>query len=343
MEVFTQINTTQYKKLLKFCLQYPDWSLMVVGKAGIGKTQIAKEIATEANAGLVEIYLSIREPFDLIGAIFPVKTEKGMVSVRAISEIMKRAWDEYNKKQRVVLLFDEFTHANKNVLKSLYQLLLERKIEDQELPPNTLTILIGNLDYEGLGWSIEEFPKAFLDRCIRVELTFSFDEFFDYAIKRDFHSSILGFIKWKPEMVEKLTPRTLERCSNTLKIIENLNLNEKEKRDMENLLLRVIMGEAVYGTYKIWKETSAVNVFYILDNFDKVKLSEEQFIAFVIQLAYLLKDKSYWDKVAKIIYKFPQELLLFLLRSNEEFKCYVMEELPEGKKIFKVFKEILDK
>lgn len=334
--MFTRVNVREYYEILEQLKEeISPPSLMVVGKAGIGKTQIVKEFAKQNDFGLVEVYLSIREPFDLTGAVFPIEKKEGnevmLYSERAIPEIIKMARKVEEKGKRVVLLFDEFTHATDTVLKSLYQLLLEKKIENQELPPDTLTILVGNLDYEGLGWSIENFPKAFLDRCLRIELIFDIKQFVEYMVEKKFNEDLISFVLRYPEIIEDdkylMTPRRVELCN---RYVSN------------DLMLKVAMGEQVYDMFKVWKEKiKKLDVMRFLENPKEItKLPKDEIIAIISQVVRFLKDKKYYPMVCNLLdYVKDEELLFYLITWENEFKEYVIKNRYDLiKKIVNLFK-----
>jgi len=334
--MFTRVNVREYYEILEQLKEeISPPSLMVVGKAGIGKTQIVKEFAKENDFGLVEVYLSIREPVDLTGAIFPIEKKEGnevmLYSERAIPEIIKMVRKVEEKGKRVVLLFDEFTHATDTVLKSLYQLLLEKKIENQELPPDTLTILVGNLDYEGLGWSIENFPKAFLDRCLRIELVFDLRQFVQYMVEKKFHEDLISFIIRYPEVIEDdkylMTPRRVELCN---RYVSN------------DLMLKVAMGEQVYDMFIVWKEKiRRLNVMEFLEDPKKLsKLEKDELIAITTQVVSFLKNKEYFPKIVKLLdYIEDEEILFYLITWDTAFKEFVIKNRYDlVKKIVNLFK-----
>lgn len=371
--LFYPISTKEYKKILeaffKGELIFPvsggmvNNAMVVVGPAGIGKTQIAKQMALEMGHVVLEVYLSMREPIDLIGCPLPqdLKGDDGVrrVTIRTIPELIYLTNDLKEKTgKNVLVLFDEFANAERNTLKALYQILLEQRIEDLSFPKGTKILLLGNEDYEGVGWVIEEFPFAFLDRLMRYRLGVNVDDWIKWALNEgDIHPAVIGFIKYKPEFLHVMdmkkgllaTPRAWQRVSCILK-----EFSYAGDDSLVVPLVGGVIGSGLAGTFFNWmKVIQGIDMLEVIKKCDLREIigNVEREFALISSLASLLnKDngKEYFEYAGKIAYAIyeagkkgmtdrSQEMLIFLFFSAKKFTSwfFISKVKPEFKEYAK--------
>ncbi|MEO0086853.1 MAG: AAA family ATPase [candidate division WOR-3 bacterium] len=319
------------KTMVKALLEDPNRVLpavMILGKPGIGKTSIVREIGKEFRMEVLTFLLSLRDPSDLFGSKIPEKIGDDWVTKLSVPQVISEATLAYKRTGNpVIILFDEFNHATPMVLKGLFQLLLERRMESFTLPPS-LIILCGNRDYENLGWSMEEFPMAFWDRVLKLEMVFSLDEWIDWALRNGMDERIIGFVKWKPEIIFMetdgfvITPRTLERASNLLKVVRE-----------DIWILRTVLGDAGFSAFQTWLVVVAkINFFDVLNNPFKIqRLSPQEVLAFTVSLASYLRntDEKGFQKCLVAFENLPEEYKVFILHSCPKFIEWIMEKHPK--------------
>lgn len=340
---FYPITPKQYEKILRDIFRKEmEINIILVGSPGIGKTEISKAVAKEFNRAVIELYLSMRDPTDLAGAKIPIEKDNVVKTVTAIPEIVTSAIEAFEKEgKKVVLLFDEFTHASPNTLKCLYQLLLEKKIEKFTLPQGTVALLLGNLDYEGLGWSLEEFPYAFLDRALRFELQLKEEEWFDWAFKNQIHPEVIGFLKNKPEYLYQqskdivVTPRSWAKISQILYTFPD---NE--------ILIGGVLGSKLTPVFRAWRNVvSSIDVMKILKTKNLPFLNDkEKLLGFCASLISILnRNNEHYEDAMEILPKLDEELIVFILSACPNFKNYMFikkYDHPFTKEIIKKFKKI---
>jgi len=142
---------------------------ILLGEAGVGKTEIIKRIAKEKNRKLIVLILSQMEPGDLLG--LPAKDEKTGKTV-----YYKPDWWPEDKEQTIIFL-DEINRAHVSVRNAVMQLLIDKRIHNNRLPQNTWVVAAMNPATED--YEVEQMiDKAFIDRFVWLKVT---NNIFDWS------------------------------------------------------------------------------------------------------------------------------------------------------------------
>lgn len=99
---------------------------LLVGHFGVGKTDIARQIASETGRNLIILILSQMEPGDLIG--LPAKENDKTVFLRP------DWWPENGKS---IILLDEINRAHRSIRNAIMQLVIDKRIHNHILPEDT--------------------------------------------------------------------------------------------------------------------------------------------------------------------------------------------------------------
>ena len=111
--------------------------VMLWGAPGIGKSQIIRKIADDHGAKVIDIRLSQMEPSDLRGIPF----KNGDLVDWSIPSILP---NEKRHGIQGVLFLDEITSAPPTVSAAAYQLILDRKLGEYEVPVGWVIFAAGN-------------------------------------------------------------------------------------------------------------------------------------------------------------------------------------------------------
>ena len=139
-----------------------------------------------------------------------------------------------------ILFLDEITSAPPTVSAAAYQLILDRKLGDYQLPKGWIIIAAGNRAGDrGVNY---QMPAPLANRFSHYNLEVSLDEWVIWAYKNKIDERIIGFLRYRPEHLFSFdaaknpkafaTPRTWEFSSKSL--------IKFEKTD--NLLLPALSG-----------------------------------------------------------------------------------------------------
>lgn len=115
---------------------------LILGKIGVGKSQIVKELHEEVVGGYFEdIRISTMDRTDIKG-LFEIKDGK------TVWRIPERIYKFCEPGATGVLFFDEINLADEGVQSSLYQIILDRKIENEKISDGVIIVAAGNTSDE---------------------------------------------------------------------------------------------------------------------------------------------------------------------------------------------------
>jgi hypothetical protein len=162
-------------------------SMFLWGPPGIGKSQVIKAMATELGMGFVDIRLSQMDPTDIRGIPYPTE-EDGVKGMRWSAPLVL----PHDPKARVIILLDEFNSAPPSVQAAAYQLVLDRKLGEYEVPEGCMIIAAGNRETDkGVTFRM---PTPLANRFVHVEMTHNFDDWQEVALKGKYNKDVVGFL-----------------------------------------------------------------------------------------------------------------------------------------------------
>lgn len=171
--------------------------VMLWGAPGIGKSQIVAQIADKHQVPMIDIRLSQMEPSDLRG--IPFKNEELVDwSIPSILPDAKRHGE------RGVLFLDEITSAPPTVAAAAYQLILDRRLGEYQVPEGWAIFAAGNRQGDrGVTYSM---PSPLANRFSHYELDVHLDDWVAWAYKHQIDEGIIGFLRYRPEHLFEFDP-----------------------------------------------------------------------------------------------------------------------------------------
>lgn len=116
---------------------------MITGSAGTGKSSIVQAVADKLNLHLIDVRVSQLLPYDLAGLIAP-NAERTEASYLPISTFPYENDTPPDGKEGYILFLDEFNSGDRSTLAAAYKLILDRKVGEHNLHPNTRIVCAGN-------------------------------------------------------------------------------------------------------------------------------------------------------------------------------------------------------
>ena len=171
--------------------------VMLWGPPGVGKSQMVAQIAARHAAPVIDIRLSQMEPSDLRGIPFRVE---GRVDW-AIPSILP---DAQRHGSAGVLFLDEITSAPPAVSAAAYQLILDRRLGDYQVPPHWAIFAAGNRQGDrGVTYSM---PAPLANRFSHFEVETHLDDWVSWAYANGIDERVIAFLRFRPELLFDFDP-----------------------------------------------------------------------------------------------------------------------------------------
>lgn len=207
-------------------------SVSMVGPMGVGKSSAVRSIASELSkfvgydVGVTDIRLLNFSPVDLRG--IPTADAEKEFTVW----LKPKIFDLPNDKVHILFL-EEISSAPQSLQAAAYQIVLDRRIGEFEIPDKTIILTAGNRTIDR---SVAiRLSKALANRLIHFEVRSDIDSWFEWALRNRIDERIIGYLSFdnsklnvEPDL-ETLafpTPRSWEFVSRVLKLSTDKSLEE---------------------------------------------------------------------------------------------------------------------
>ncbi len=219
----------------------PKQTFRIIGPAGVGKTEVCKQIANELSESLnkkfhlkmIKAPVVTRDDFIIP---FPVKEKDGIENFKMlISDFVPTEEDSYG-----LFVIDECSRGDYALQQLMWQIQNEQMIHTHQFPKGWFVIAVDNPDDSEYNMeSLED--AAGLRRMLHFYTDVSVIDFINHGIKTNFHPAVIEFIQTFPEYIYDFkaqkaggvyaNPASYERVSNILWGLEDNDLDFKENLD----------------------------------------------------------------------------------------------------------------
>ena len=167
------------------------------GAPGIGKSSIVKQIADEKDIGFIDLRLALMDPTDLKG--IPFYDKESHTALWAPPAFLPRQGEG-------ILFLDELNSAAPSVQASAYQLILDRKVGEYELPDGWAIVAAGNR--EGDRGVTYRMPSPLANRFVHFEMDVSVDDWRLWAYKKGLDERVISYISYRSEHLFTFDPKS---------------------------------------------------------------------------------------------------------------------------------------
>lgn len=196
-------------------------AVLGLGAPGVGKSQVIRQIGKKYGFKVIDIRLAQMSEVEIGGLIYP--NESRTKTVWLAPEVLP---NEERDGKNTILLLDEITSCTKRVQVAAYQLILDRRIGQYELPEGCFVVALGNREDDDGVYVRLSGPLA--DRFEIHYIEPDFDSWKnDYALKYGVHEYVINYLTFKPAALHNqavsddsmvfATPRSWDRVSEILK------------------------------------------------------------------------------------------------------------------------------
>jgi hypothetical protein len=282
--------------------------IFVWGGPGIGKSEVIHQIAKNIDAKVIDIRLSLWEPTDIKGIPYFNSKENNMVWAQP-SELPTKA--EAKKHKNIVLFLDEMNSAAPSVQAAAYQLILNRKVGQYELPDNVLICAAGNREADkGV---VYRMPAPLANRFIHLEMKPEFDDWFEWAVEHNIHKDVVGYLTFSKKDLYDFDPKSPSRSFATPRswsFVSELLSDDLDENTVTDLVSGAV-GEGLAVKFMAHRKVASElpNPSEILEGKITEMKSKEisAMYSLTVSLCYELKeandkkDKKFNDKVSKFL------------------------------------------
>lgn len=284
---------------------------LILGAPGIGKSQIAQSVAKKRGCKFIDFRLLTMSETDLKGIPFPSEDNK-----KAIFLHLDILPDVERDGEEGILLLEELTSANRSLMSTMYQLVLDRELGTYKLPDGWMIIATGNRE-EDLG-EFYVMPAPLADRFLIYELASSGSEFLDewiaWAYEHNISVEIIAYVRkfskglhdFDPDLHEEgmivfPTPRSWASLSDIIEYDKVKNGGEELSEEAKGMVLAAvgpIHGNQFINFYHC--RNNLPNVDDILNGrpYEPIRKDQENELALTISsLVDLAKDQYMGDEV----------------------------------------------
>lgn len=346
------INTKELRNLLESTP--PSHNIMLSGKHGIGKSKIITDFFTAKGQKVVTLFLGqMSDPGDLIG--LPNKDGETGKTI-----FMPPYWFPTDN-QPVVLFLDELNRARPEILQTIMDLALNRKLAGRELPAGSRIVSAVN---DGEEYQLTDLDPALVSRFNIYNFRPTIGEWLLWASQAGIDKHVTEFIENNNRMLDgdgaatesssslEKTPdrRGWERVSDILRNTPTITGTTKK------VVAGIVGAKAAAEFFESFNQSSVISAESVLKDFDRQKSTLEKYpvhdLAIINESIFRCIENGKQDtedKAAENLLKYMNWLVLGGKRESMAHFCSIFEGATYTKanlfmmsKVPKCFKTITD-
>lgn len=280
------------------------------GAPGVGKSQLVAQTAAEMGLELKDVRAVLLDPVDL----------RGLPHVNGDNRAHWAIPDFLPRDGSGILFLDELNAAPPLVQAACYQLVLDRRLGEYELPDGWTVIAAGNRETDKAVTS--RMPTPLANRFVHLDFDIDLNDWIAWALGAGLKTELIGFIRYRPNLLHDFDPK--RNANGAAKAFPSPRswefvsriLDENPAAAIEYPLIAGTVGEAaaaeICGFFKIFRK---------LPNPDMVLMQPDQFeapkdpatlYALCGALARKASDSN-MDRMIKVAGKMPSEFSVLLI------------------------------
>ena len=250
-------------------------NIMLMGKHGIGKSQILEKFYTAKGCKVVPLFLGqMSDPGDLIG--IPHKNEE-----TGHTEFMPPYWFPTDDTP-VVLFLDELNRARPEVLQTIMDLALNRKLAGRSLPVGSRIIFAVN---NGEEYQLTDLDPALVSRFNIYEFVPNVQDWLLWANKNGVDDRIIDYISANPKALDNQSSiEELDNLEKTpdrrgwVRVSEIIKDKPVLKQSHKSMIAGIVGGVAANRFIEFLDKNHILTAKELLhDNFEMSRLKMESY------------------------------------------------------------------
>ena len=174
-------------------------NIMLVGKHGIGKSEILTSYFNGKGMKVVTLFLGqMADPGDIIGLPSKVEKQDADGNVTSQTDFTPPYWFPIDGKP-IVLFLDELNRTRPEILQTVMDLTLNRKLAGKALPEGSYVISAVN---DGDEYQLTDLDPALVSRFNIYEFRPTVEEWLNWAAKEGLDDRVVNFIQDNPTWLD---------------------------------------------------------------------------------------------------------------------------------------------
>jgi len=171
--------------------------VMLWGPPGVGKSQMVAQVGLRHNVPVIDIRLSQMEPSDLRGIPFRIGDRVEWAVPAMLPDAQRHGVEG-------ILFLDEITSAPPSVSAAAYQLILDRRLGEYQVPDGWAIFAAGNRQGDrGVTYTM---PAPLANRFSHFEVESHLDDWVSWAYANGIDERVIGFLRFRPELLFNFDP-----------------------------------------------------------------------------------------------------------------------------------------
>lgn len=187
----------KFLRMIIHCPEAPP--IYIWGPPGVGKSAVTNQVTKEEKIGFIDLRLVLMDPTDLRGIPIPENGKARWLPPSALPT-----------EGEGILFLDELNLAPPLVQSSAYQLVLDKKIGEYQLPKGWRIIAAGNKAEHGA--NVYKMAPALRSRFTHIDFEINVDDWRQWAIQSEVVSEVIEFISFRPDLLFQFDPKRHENA-----------------------------------------------------------------------------------------------------------------------------------
>ncbi len=276
------INSTELKETLN--LTPATQNIMLVGKHGIGKSEILTNYFQKEGMKVVTLFLGqMSDPGDIIGLPSKIETKDSKGNITSQTDFTPPYWFPIDGKP-IVLFLDELNRARPEILQTVMDLTLNRKLAGKLLPTGSRVIAAVN---DGEEYQLTDLDPALVSRFNIYEFKPTVEEWLNWAVANKLDNRVINFIQDNPTWLDGDTNDKKRNAYQGLdksadrrawKKVSDIMLNVGIIKDIHKKIIAGIIGAAATAAFvRSAQQNNTITGKDLLTKYDKTIKNIEKY------------------------------------------------------------------
>jgi hypothetical protein len=292
--------------------------VFIWGPPGVGKSQVVARTAADLGLELIDLRAVLLDPVDLRG--IPTVAADGVARWCPPAFLPTEG--------QGVLFLDELNAAPPLVQAACYQLILDRRVGEYELPAGWSVVAAGNR--EGDRAVTHRMPSALCNRFVHLDFDVDVDQWLEWAGEQGLPEEIRAFVRFRPNLLHSFDPRRDDKAFPSPRSWEFAGrmLAAGPNPEVEAALLRGAVGPGAatefVGFSRIYRQLPDPEA--VIGSPESAEVPEEPATLYALCGALARKaDAGTADSILTYASRLPAEFAVLLVRDSVRVAPCVVE------------------